>query len=285
MLCSTKGFRDLQYGVAGQSVPAWPWRGHQVSSSCLGGGTLVLTLLLLLPRVPFPSSGAAPNMSSQTCSQAPKPRPYSFSMVSPHTPRPAGCPAMSPQLSTAPCKVATSQREHLSPHCSAEWEPWEPHGGTVGTHEDSSGYLWRQAEPAPWLSGGSFDVQGVPGTGRTWRSEHAGPPLTRLQLSVQAPMRCQVGWEGSAGQSCPPPVRATSGTTQLPILSPTIPLLQAGQRAPATRCLQTQRPEECSAQPDVSCPISEERWNVLDGLGSLKDVKYASSGLPPTHSL
>lgn len=24
---------------------------------------------------------------------------------------------------------------------------------------------------------------------------------------------------------------------------------------------------------------------MLDGLGSLKDVKYASSGLPPTHSL
>lgn len=46
-----------------------------------------------------------------------------------------------------------------------------------------------------------------------------------------------------------------------------------------------QRPKECSAQPDGSCPISEESWNVLDGLGSLKDVKYASSGLPPTHSL
>lgn len=42
---------------------------------------------------------------------------------------------------------------------------------------------------------------------------------------------------------------------------------------------------ERAAQPDGSCPISEEHWNVLDGLGSLKAVKYASSGLPPTHSL
>lgn len=43
--------------------------------------------------------------------------------------------------------------------------------------------------------------------------------------------------------------------------------------------------QEHAAQPDGSCPISEEHWNVLDGLGSLKAVKYASSGLPPTHSL
>lgn len=100
--------------------------------------------LLLLPHVHYPSSGAAPNTSSQTCSHAPKPRPCSFPMVSPHT-LSRRLPCHFTSLSMSPHKVAASHREHLSPDGSAAWEHW----GTYWSHLEERWKPKKKAADVP----------------------------------------------------------------------------------------------------------------------------------------